>query len=70
MKCVLVGVGAMSSLRFRPAGLLVGFGRRKVFLDGGPGAEPQERLDAWLVTDTPAELMREIRLLARGVGLS
>jgi len=37
-------------------------------LDGGPGAEPKGRLDAWLVTDERGELMREIRQLARAKG--
>jgi ribonuclease BN (tRNA processing enzyme) len=35
-------------------------------LDGGPGAEPDGHLDAWLVTDERAELMPSIRRLARG----
>jgi hypothetical protein len=30
-------------------------------IDGGPGAEPHGHLDAWLVTDLRAELIREIR---------
>ena len=35
-------------------------------LDGGPGADPAGRIDAWLVTDSKAELIREIRQLAAG----
>jgi hypothetical protein len=38
-------------------------------IDGGPGAEPSGRLDAWLVTDDRAELIREIRALARARGI-
>jgi GNAT superfamily N-acetyltransferase len=38
-------------------------------IDGGPGAEPSGRLDAWLVTDDRAELMSAIRRLARARGL-
>jgi hypothetical protein len=38
-------------------------------LDGGPGAEPQGRLDAWLVTDEQGELIHELRILARKRGI-
>jgi hypothetical protein len=38
-------------------------------LDGGPGAEPHGNLDAWLVTDDRGELIREIRTLARNLGV-
>ncbi|HEX8796350.1 MAG TPA: hypothetical protein VF765_35610 [Polyangiaceae bacterium] len=60
----LMGVGAMRSPAFAPAGLLVEHGHYRVMFDGGPGAEPAGRLDAWLVTDARAELIREIRALA------
>jgi hypothetical protein len=33
-------------------------------IDGGPGAEPSGRLDAWLVTDEQAELIGKIRRAA------
>jgi hypothetical protein len=59
-----MGVGAMRSPRFAPAGLLVEHGQDRVMIDGGPGAEPRGRLDAWLVTDARAELIRDIRVLA------
>lgn len=65
-----MGVGAMRSPRFAPAGLLVEHGRSRVMLDGGEGAAPTGRLDAWLVTDDRAELIREIRALARVHGIS
>ena len=29
-------------------------------LDGGPGAEPSARLDAWLVTDARSELIVDV----------
>lgn len=61
---VTVGVGAMNSPRFAPAGLLVAYRGVRVMIDGGPGAEPSGRLDAWLVTDERAELMGEIRRAA------
>jgi Beta-lactamase superfamily domain len=38
-------------------------------LDGGPGAEPAGRLDAWLVTDERAELRSQLRRLAAERGL-
>lgn len=38
-------------------------------LDGGPGAEPDGRLDAWLVTDQRAELMPAIRRLTRAMAV-
>jgi hypothetical protein len=37
-------------------------------LDGGPGAAPHGNLDAWLVTDEQAELMRQLRTLAKTKG--
>jgi hypothetical protein len=38
-------------------------------IDGGPGAVPRGRLDAWLVTDERAELIGAIRRLARARSL-
>jgi hypothetical protein len=40
-----------------------------VALDGGPGAEPDGHLDAWLVTDERSELMPAIRRSARALGV-
>jgi hypothetical protein len=54
----------MNSPRYAPAGLLVEYGAVRVALDGGPGAAPASRLEAWLVTDERAELIRELRQLA------
>lgn len=65
----LLGVGAMSSPRFAPAGLLVVLGGQAVMLDGGPGAEPARAIDDWLVSDVRAELMPGIRRLARARGI-
>ena len=65
----LLGMGAMNSPRYRPAGLLLEFVGNRIMLDGGPGAEPHGTLDAWLVTDSRGELIREIRSLARKRGL-
>jgi hypothetical protein len=69
LSLTLLGVGAMRSPRYAPAGLLlVGAGSRVAF-DGGPGAEPAGRLDAWLVTDDRSELRAELRRLAASRGL-
>jgi hypothetical protein len=65
----LLGVGAMNSPRFAPAGLLVEHGTARVVIDGGPGAEPPGDLDAWLVTDAKAELIGRLRQMARARGL-
>jgi len=66
---VTLGVGAMASPRYAPAGLLVQESGTRVMIDGGPGAAPQGRLAAWLVTDERSELMPGIRELARVKGL-
>jgi ribonuclease BN (tRNA processing enzyme) len=60
----LLGVGAMNSPRFAPAGLLLRYGRRRVVFDAGPGADPPDRLDAWLVTDERSELRAALRRMA------
>jgi len=67
-RLTLLGVGAMRSPRFAPAGLLVECRRWRVMFDGGPGAGPRGPVDAWLVTDLRAELIREIRTLAARSG--
>lgn len=69
LRLTLLGVGAMSSPRYAPAGLLIAHRSGRVMIDGGPGAVPSRPVDAWLVTDDRAELIREIRVLARSRGL-
>lgn len=64
LRCTLLGVGAMNSPRFAPAGLLVSYGGRRVAFDAGPGADPPQRLDAWLLTDEEAELRTALRRMA------
>ncbi|WP_327584222.1 MBL fold metallo-hydrolase [Nonomuraea sp. NBC_00507] len=66
----LVGVGAMNSPRYRPAGLLASWQDNRVLLDGGGDAAGGERLDGWLVCDERAELMPQIRHAARGLRMS
>lgn len=66
VRLTLLGVGAMNSPRYAPAGLLVEHKSYRVMIDGGAGAEPPGKLlHAWLVTDEQGELIREIRRLAR-----
>jgi hypothetical protein len=65
----LLGIGAMASPRYRPAGLLVEYASARVMLDGGEGAAPAGRLDDWLVTDARGELIAAIRRLARPRGV-
>ncbi len=64
-----LGVGALASPRFAPAGLLVERAGVRVMIDGGPGAVPVGPLAAWLVADERGELMPRIRELARARGL-
>ncbi|HET6671668.1 MAG TPA: MBL fold metallo-hydrolase [Pyrinomonadaceae bacterium] len=67
MRFTLLGVGAMNSPRYAPAGLLVEQGRSRAIIDGGLLAKA--RITAWLVTDERSELNREIRKLAHVQGL-
>lgn len=65
----LLGAGAMNSPRYAPAALLAEYRAVRVAIDGGPGAVPAGRLDAWLVTDERSELIRQLRQLAASRGL-
>ena len=69
LRCTLLGIGAMASPAYRPAGLLVSMDRWRIMLDGGPGAEPDASIDAWLVSDADSELRTVIRRLAAARGL-
>lgn len=64
MRFVTLGVGALASPLYAPAGLLVSHRGCRVMIDGGPGAEPPGKVDAWLVCDERAELHAELRRLA------
>jgi len=57
LRLTLLGVGAMNSPRYAPAGLLAEHEGARVAIDGGPGAAPDGPLAAWLVTDERAELI-------------
>jgi hypothetical protein len=65
----LLGVGAMNSPRYRPAGLLIRWRRHRIMLDGGGDAVTRRRPDAWLVSDECAELAAEIRRRGRELGV-
>lgn len=67
LRLTLLGVGAMNSPRYHPAGLPLAWRRRQVMFDGGGDAAPESDVDAWLVTDEQAELMPAIRFPG-GVG--
>lgn len=66
----LIGVGAMNSPRYRPAGLLVTHRRRRVMFDGGGASTPAPPVDRWLVCDVRAELMPQIRRCCRGLDVT
>lgn len=65
----LLGVGAMASPRYAPAGLLVLGPSAAVMLDGGLTAVPDRGVAAWLVTDDEAELIADIRRSASRLGV-
>lgn len=69
VRLTLLGVGAMNSPRYAPAGVLVEYGSSRVIIDGGPDATTRRKINAWLVTDERSELFREIRKLAQRRGL-
>jgi hypothetical protein len=69
MRLTLLGVGAMKSPRYAPAGVLIATRRHRVAIDGGGSKIPPGRLDGWLVSDERAELMSAIRARARPLGL-
>jgi hypothetical protein len=69
LRLALLGVGAMNSPRYHPAGLLLSWPRRRIMFDGGGAAVPAQPVDAWLVTDARAELIADIRRRCRAAGL-
>lgn len=69
LRLTLLGVGAMNSPRYAPAGLFVEYDKARVMIDGGPGALPKRKPASWLVTDDRGELIAEIRKLAKPRGL-
>ena len=69
MQLTLLGVGAMNSPRYAPAGLLVEHDDTRIMLDGGGAAAPSDPIDAWLVSDERSELQADIRRQARARGM-
>jgi hypothetical protein len=59
----------MNSPLYAPAGLLVEYGNDRIMIDGGGPAEPEGKLNAWLVSDTRSELASELRAQAHARGL-
>ncbi|HEX6472380.1 MAG TPA: hypothetical protein VF069_25025 [Streptosporangiaceae bacterium] len=68
-RLILLGIGTERSPRFAPAGLLLEYGHVRVGIDGGPGSEPAENIDAWLVTSEHGPLRAELRDIARETGM-
>jgi hypothetical protein len=66
---ILLGVGTTDSPRFAAAGLLVEYGHVRVGIDGGPGSEPPEIIDAWLVRDEQGPMQPELRRIANETGM-
>jgi len=67
----LLGVGAMNSPRYQPAGLLVEHAGSRLLFDGGGETAAAVSLPVrWLVTDERAELMPRLRRQARSVGVA
>ncbi|GAA2595601.1 hypothetical protein GCM10010411_31290 [Actinomadura fulvescens] len=66
---MLLGIGTARSPRFAPAGLLVEYGHTRVGLDGGPGSEPPENVDAWLVADERGPLRDDLHRIAHESGM-
>jgi hypothetical protein len=69
IRLTLLGVGAMNSPVYAPAGLLIEYGRVRIMIDGGKWEEPKGKLSAWLVSYAKSELARELRIETRARGL-
>lgn len=68
-RLILLGIGTADSPRFAPVGLLLEYGHVRVGVDGGPGSEPPENIDAWLVRDESGPLQGELRRIAGETGM-
>jgi len=68
-RLLLLGVGTAGSPHHAPAGLLLEYGHVRVGFDGGPGSEPPENIDAWLVCDIHDHLHPILREIARDTGM-
>jgi hypothetical protein len=68
-RLILLGVGTPGSTHHAPAGLLLEYGHARVGFDGGPGSEPPENIEAWLVCDIHGGLHPVLREIARDTGM-
>ena len=68
-RLILLGIGAADSSRFAPVGVLLEYGHSRVGIDGGPGSEPADNIDAWLVRDEHGPLQDELLRIARETGM-
>jgi hypothetical protein len=68
-RLILLGIGTADSLRFAPAGLLLEYGHVRVGIDGGPGSEPAENIDSWLVRQERGPLWDELLRIAHETGM-
>lgn len=68
-RLILLGVGTADSPQHAPAGLLLEYGHIRVGFDGGPGSEPPENIDAWLICDVHDGLRPILREIARDTGM-
>ena len=66
---ILLGIGTAESTRFAPVGLLLEYGHIRVGIDGGPGSEPAENINAWLVRDEHGPLQGELLRIAHETGM-
>jgi hypothetical protein len=66
---ILLGIGTAQSSRFAPAGLLLEYGHIRMGIDGGPGSEPADNVDCWLVGDEHGPLQDELREIAHETGM-
>lgn len=65
---ILLGVGAMNSPTFKPAGLIVDHPKGLIILDGLPPKMVVEKAKAWLLTDDKGELTPAQKKLAADAG--
>ncbi len=68
-RLILLGVGTAESPEHAPAGLLLEYGHLRVGFDGGPGSEPPENIDAWLVCGVHDALYPRLREIAQDTGM-
>jgi hypothetical protein len=68
-RLILLGIGTTESPRFAPYGLLLEYGHIRVGFDGGPGSEPSENSNAWLIANEQSVLNGELVRIAHETGM-